>query len=121
MTERRDFSEQHSNQGGYRRVTAAGPRNGYPTVLHRPYVWRGDTSQRDTEIAARLAAVRAQVGRRIAVLTDGPDPEWRSELAAEARDDTAAEPAPPPVPGGWCDACGYRIGSLGHQSECGPS
>ena len=38
-------------------------RNGLPE--HRPYVWSGDDDAREAEVAAELAAVRAEVVRRI--------------------------------------------------------
>ena len=42
----------------------------------------------DAEIARRVALARHLAADNL----DGPDPEWRSELAAEARDDVTAVP-----------------------------
>jgi hypothetical protein len=116
------MAERHTNGGDrYRPVRVTGPGNGRGTTLDRPYAWNGEDRERDAWVASRLAAVRAQVGRRAPGLTGGPDPEWHSGLAAEACDDMPPAPEPAPEPAGWCDDCGYRTDAPGHQRECGPS
>jgi hypothetical protein len=119
-------SERHTTYGGRPRVIVAGPPNGRPAGS--PYVYQGQRADRarEAEVARRLAIVRALISREAPGITDGPGPEWQSELAAEARDDARALPAPgptilepEPAPPQWCDDCGYRTGAPGHQRECG--
>ncbi len=66
-------------------------RNGMPALA--PYEWRPGDAGRDAEVATQLAAIRARLSA----------PELQQ-----------------PEPDGWCEECGYRLGSLGHERECLP-
>jgi hypothetical protein len=76
------------------RPAATGTRNGLPGP--KPYVYGGD--ERDAEIAAKIAAVRARL--------TGPAEPLPVEAAASAEVER-------------CDDCGYLVTAPGHQIICG--
>ena len=62
-------------------------------------------------IAARIEAEQASYPGEEIMPDIGPDPEWYSELAAEAD----APLSQPPV---RCKACRYFTTAIGHQVAC---